>query len=67
LDVILGRAASISHVVGGWMDDRAPGPDLHTIELGRVNDLITADIRLFANLGASSYLVVVGRARSHRM
>jgi hypothetical protein len=50
--------------VGGKSHDALPSPNLHELELEIVRanalDYLVANIRLFANLGAPAYAVVVG-------
>lgn len=62
IDLALGRVDSINYLVGCWEEPPPDTTELHTVgfRFHNTNGTIVADIRLFANLGAPSYHVVVG-------
>lgn len=68
LDFILGRTENYGHYVGGDLDCPPAEPGrLHIISanIDPKNDLMTVNIRLFANIGAPQYYVVVGKIKKH--
>lgn len=65
LDLILGRSEEIAFLIGGYPDDREPLSDEFFLQWGWAQNergaFLVVEIRLYANLGAPTYLVVVGR------
>ena len=64
LDLALGRTAHINYLVGAMLppDSNEPAKHLHQLNL-RIHDpsgMIVVNVRLFANLGAPTYHVLVG-------
>jgi hypothetical protein len=68
LEIIYGRDEQPHQLIGGLLERRAPTRHRHEIttmvhEIGN-SELIVAEIRLFADLGAPTYVVVVGEQSS---
>lgn len=64
LDIIHGRAEDAHQFVGGRLKARPALPHRHEVlilgyEIGETT-LVAAEVRLFADLGAPTYVVVVG-------
>lgn len=61
--LILGESAYYSYYIGSPVGLENPAPELHTLKLDRLNEMIVVYVRLYAKFGGPSYMVVVGQSK----
>jgi hypothetical protein len=62
-EMILGKCMYFSHYVGNGIVHEAATPELPTLTMDTIDDLIVVYVRLYARYGLASYMVVVGRTK----